>query len=125
MLISRTKRATNGVPELHLVLFCVLLNIVMSQSKPVTVGQHYTVAEVANLLHVHEMTVRSWYRKNRLKIQRIGRKGVRIAATDLKVFLDQMQQDSMIYCQHHSGSTVAARQSGIRKKHEPNRKDNL
>jgi hypothetical protein len=35
------------------------------------------------------MTVRQWYWKKGLKIQRVGRKGVRIAAADLKTFLVQ------------------------------------
>jgi len=61
----------------------------MSQSKSVTVDQHYTISEVAELLSVHQMTVRQWYTREQLKIQRIGRKGVRIAAGDLKAFLDQ------------------------------------
>jgi len=61
----------------------------MSQTKSITVDQHYTVAEVAELLNVHEMTVRQWYWKNGLKIQRVGRKGVRIAAADLTTFLLQ------------------------------------
>jgi excisionase family DNA binding protein len=61
----------------------------MSQSKPVTVDQHYTVSEVAGLLSVHEMTVRQWYTKKFLKVQRVGRKSVRIAAADLKAFLDR------------------------------------
>jgi excisionase family DNA binding protein len=61
----------------------------MSQTKSSTVDQHYTVAEVAELLNVHEMTVRQWYWKKGLKIQRVGRKGVRIAAADLKEFLNQ------------------------------------
>jgi excisionase family DNA binding protein len=65
----------------------------MSQSKSVTVDQHYTTTEVAALLSVHPMTVRQWYTKNELKIQRVGRKGVRIAAGELKVFLDQCNQD--------------------------------
>ena len=60
----------------------------MSQTKSSTVDQHYTVAEVAELLNVHEMTVRQWYWKKGLRIQRVGRKGVRIAAADLKAFLD-------------------------------------
>ena len=54
-----------------------------------TVDQHYTVSEVAELLSVHEMTVRQWYAKKFLKVQRVGRKGVRIAAVELKAFLDQ------------------------------------
>jgi excisionase family DNA binding protein len=60
----------------------------MSQNKSITVDQHYTVAEVSKLLNVHEMTVRQWYWRNGLRIQHIGRKGVRIAAADLKAFLD-------------------------------------
>ena len=65
----------------------------MSQSKPVTVEQHYTITEVAELLSVHEMTVRQWYTRKFLKVQRVGRKGVRIAAGDLREFLDQCNQD--------------------------------
>jgi len=61
----------------------------MSLNKSIIVDQHYTVSEVAELLHVHEMTVRHWYWKNGLRIQRVGCKGVRIAAADLKTFLDQ------------------------------------
>jgi excisionase family DNA binding protein len=64
----------------------------MSQTKSIAVDQHYTVAEVAELLNVHEMTVRQWYWKKGLKIQRVGRKGVRIAAADLRAFLDQCNQ---------------------------------
>jgi excisionase family DNA binding protein len=65
----------------------------MSQSKPVTVDQHYRVSEVAELLSVHQMTVRQWYTMDHLKIQRVGRKGVRIAAGDLRAFLDACNQD--------------------------------
>jgi excisionase family DNA binding protein len=61
----------------------------MNQTKSIAVDQHYTVAEVAELMNVHEMTVRQWYWKNGLKIQRVGRKGVRIAAADLRAFLVQ------------------------------------
>ncbi|MCE5310701.1 MAG: helix-turn-helix domain-containing protein [Acidobacteriales bacterium] len=60
----------------------------MSRNESVTVDQHYTVAEVAQLMNVHEMTVRHWYWGRGLKIQRVGRKGVRIAAADLKAFLE-------------------------------------
>lgn len=61
----------------------------MNQNMSIAVDQHYTVAEVAKLLNVHEMTVRHWYWEKGLKIQRVGRKGVRIAAADLKAFLNQ------------------------------------
>jgi excisionase family DNA binding protein len=64
----------------------------MNQNKSITVDQHYTVAEVAELLNVHEMTVRHWYWRRGLRIQRVGRKGVRIAAADLKAFLDQFNR---------------------------------
>jgi len=65
----------------------------MSQSKSVTVDQHYTIAEVAALLSVHPMTVRQWYTMKHLKVQRVGRKGVRIAAGELRAFLDECNQD--------------------------------
>ncbi len=50
--------------------------------------QYYTVSEVARLLNVHEMTVRQWYGKKRLRIQRVGRKAVRISRSDLDEFLN-------------------------------------
>jgi excisionase family DNA binding protein len=65
----------------------------MSQSKSMTVDQHYTTSEVASLLSVHPMTVRQWYTREQLKIQRIGRKGVRIAAGDLRAFLDECNRN--------------------------------
>jgi len=61
----------------------------MSHTESQTLGQHYAVAEIAKLLHVHEMTVRQWYVKKGLRIQKVGRKGIRIAAWDLKAFLAQ------------------------------------
>jgi len=64
----------------------------MSQTKSVILDQHYTVAEVAELLNVHEMTVRQWYWRSGLKIQRVGRKGVRIATADLNAFLAQFNR---------------------------------
>lgn len=65
----------------------------MSHTESQTLDQHYTVAEVAELLHVHGMTVRQWYAKKDLKIQKVGRKGVRIAASDLKAFLAQFNNE--------------------------------
>jgi excisionase family DNA binding protein len=70
-----------------------VLYIGMNHTQLEMLDQHYTVAEVARLLNVHEMTVRDWYWKGNLKIQRVGRKGVRIAAWDLKVFLAQLNED--------------------------------
>ena len=70
-----------------------MLYIGMSHTELEMLDQYYTVAEVARLLNVHEMTVRDWYWKRNLKIQRVGRKGVRIAAWDLKVFLAQLNKD--------------------------------
>ena len=61
----------------------------MNQTKSNTVDHHYTVAKVAELLNVHEMTVRQWYWRKGLKIQRVGRKGIRIADADLRAFLVQ------------------------------------
>ena len=71
------------------------LYISMSHSKPEMLDQHYTVSEVAKLLNVHEMTVRQWYSKNLLKIQRVGRKSVRIASEDLQKFLVQCNQERL------------------------------
>lgn len=65
----------------------------MSHTLLEMLDQYYTVAEVSKLLNVHEMTVRDWYWKGNLKIQRVGRKGVRIGACDLKAFLAQLNDD--------------------------------
>ena len=93
------------------------LHIRMSQSKSETVEQHYTVAEVAALLRVHEMTVRNWYSKKGLRIQRVGRLGIRIASSDLKLFLEAFNQSTPTFgrAPGDSGSTVATRRSGSRK----------
>jgi len=69
------------------------LYIGMNHTQLEMLDQHYTVGEVARLLNVHEMTVRDWYWKGNLKVQRVGRKGVRIAAWDLKAFLAQLNED--------------------------------
>jgi excisionase family DNA binding protein len=65
----------------------------MNHTQLERLDQYYTVGEVARLLNVHEMTVRDWYWKGNLKIQRVGRKGVRIATWDLKRFLAQLNED--------------------------------
>ena len=51
---------TKSHPKWHLPRIACL-HIDMSQTKSIAVDQHYTVAEVAELLNVHEMTVRQWY----------------------------------------------------------------
>ena len=66
----------------------------MSHTESAILDQYYTVSEVARLLNVHEMTVRQWYWNRNLKIQRVGRKGVRIAACDLKAFLANINLES-------------------------------
>ena len=60
----------------------------MSLHKSDQIEQYYTVAEVAKLLNVHEMTVRQWYASGKLHIQRVGRKAVRISTVELRMFLD-------------------------------------
>ncbi len=99
----------------------------MSHSKPEIVDQHYTVAEVAALLRVHQMTVRNWYWKKGRRIQRVGKQGVRIASSDLKMFLEAFNQSTPTFMRalDDSGSTVAARRSGtrlsnVKSKGEPN-----
>jgi excisionase family DNA binding protein len=82
----------------------------MSHSKPVFVDQHYTVAEVAALLRVHQMTVRHWYSKQGLRIQRVGKQGVRIAARDLRSFLEKCTRRSsrVAHSMDQCGSTAEA-----------------
>jgi excisionase family DNA binding protein len=84
----------------------------MSQSKHKKVDQHMTVGEVASLLHVHEMTVRGWYTKKSLKIQRVGQKGVRIAETDLMTFLDSFNSCIVPQADATYGSVSATRKPG-------------
>jgi excisionase family DNA binding protein len=60
----------------------------MSFNKSQQIEQYLTVAEVATLLNVHEMTVRQWYVKKKLRVQRVGRKAVRISRVDLDDFLN-------------------------------------
>jgi excisionase family DNA binding protein len=51
------------------------------------IEQYYSVAEVAKLLNVHEMTIRQLYASGKLRIQRIGKKTIRISGADLNDFL--------------------------------------
>lgn len=99
----------------------------MSQSKSETVEQHYTVPEVAALLRVHQMTVRNWYSKKGLRIQRVGKLGIRIASSDLKVFLETLNKSTPTFMRApgDSGPTVATRRSGSRKSNDNNRKEEL
>lgn len=108
-----------------MVLKTECLYISMSQSKSENIEQHYTVAEVAALLRVHQMTVRNWYSKRGLRIQRVGEHGIRIASSDLKEFLAAFNQGTPTFIDalEDSGSTVATRRSGSRKSNENNRKE--
>lgn len=73
--------------------FSAALYIDMNHTQLEMLDQYYTVAQVARLLNVHEMTVRDWYWNRNLKIQRVGRKGVRIASWDLKAFLANLNEN--------------------------------
>jgi excisionase family DNA binding protein len=99
----------------------------MSQSTSETVEQHYTVAEVAALLRVHQMTVRNWYSKKGLHIQRVGKQGIRIANSDLKTFLEAFNKSTPTFMRAlgNSGATVATRRSGSHESNENSRKEEL
>lgn len=50
----------------------------------------YTVAEIVDMLKVHEQTVRRWVRSGELPAAMLGRKaGYRIKASDLAAFLSR------------------------------------
>ncbi len=50
----------------------------------------YTIAEIVDMLQVHEQTVRRWIRNGELPAVMLGRKaGYRIKASDLTAFLDE------------------------------------
>ena len=50
----------------------------------------YTIAEIVNLLKVHEQTVRRWIRNGELRAAMLGRKaGYRVKASDLAAFLEE------------------------------------
>lgn len=57
-----------------------------------TVPQLFTVAEVAERLHVHVQTVRSWIRSGELGHHDVGRYDL-IADDQLARFLEQRRQD--------------------------------
>jgi excisionase family DNA binding protein len=71
----------------------------MSHTESEIIDQHYTISEVAHLLHVHPLTVRHWYWEQGLRIQRVGKQGVRIAARDLKTFLSA--------CNHGNSKSIS------------------
>ena len=52
-------------------------------------GRWYTVADIVELLQVHEQSVRRWLRDGELRGTLLGRKGgYRVLGSDLQVFLD-------------------------------------
>jgi len=56
----------------------------------IDMGHWYTVAEIGELLQVHEQSVRRWLRSGELKGTLLGRKGgYRVAGADLKSFMDE------------------------------------
>jgi excisionase family DNA binding protein len=52
----------------------------------------YTVQEVAQIMKVSERTVRNWVEKEGLQAIRIGKRGYRIARTDLDTWLQIRKQ---------------------------------
>jgi len=56
----------------------------------IDMGRWYTVAEIGELLQVHEQSVRRWLRSGEMKGTLLGRKGgYRVAGADLKSFMDE------------------------------------
>jgi prophage regulatory protein len=55
-------------------------------------SKYYTVAEVANMLRVSERQVRNWVERGELKVFRIGRRGYRIAESELNAFIERRTQ---------------------------------
>lgn len=50
----------------------------------------YTIADIVDLLQVHEQTVRRWLKQGELRGTMLGRKaGYRIAGGDLRAFIDE------------------------------------
>jgi len=55
----------------------------------VEVNRWYTIAEIVEMLSVHEQTVRRWLKTGELRGTLLGRKaGYRIQGSDLQAFLD-------------------------------------
>ena len=55
----------------------------------VEVNRWYTIAEIVNMLSVHEQTVRRWLKSGELRGTLLGRKaGYRVQGTDLQAFLE-------------------------------------
>ena len=52
-----------------------------------------TIKDVAQLLQVHEQTVRGYVRNGRLLCVRLGRRAIRISQSDLEEFIRQHRTD--------------------------------
>ena len=101
------------------------LYIAVNHSEPKLIDQHYSVAQVADLLRVHPQTVRQWYKRQGLRIQRVGKQGVRIASSALREFLatSNMRHTELIDGMDNCGSTAATRRPGSRKSNVNQRKE--
>jgi len=55
----------------------------------VEVNRWYTIAEIVDMLSVHEQTVRRWLKSGELRGTLLGRKaGYRVQGNDLQAFLE-------------------------------------
>ena len=61
--------------------------------KPMQDDKMHTVSEVAQRLRVSDRTVRNWVERGELKVFRIGKRGYRIAESDLLAFIERKKQD--------------------------------
>lgn len=57
----------------------------------------FTIAEIVDMLKVHEQTVRRWIKSGELRASLLGRKaGYRIRARDLETFLEDRSRGKEI-----------------------------
>ena len=90
-LSSVVRGATDATLSLYstLIRFYSLLYSVRIGGEAVEDERWYTIAEIVNLLKVHEQTVRRWIRNGELRAAMLGRKaGYRVKASDLAAFLE-------------------------------------
>jgi excisionase family DNA binding protein len=54
----------------------------------------YTIQEIADLLQVHQLTVRRWIKEEKLKCLRLSERNIRISKTELDRFVNDKGAES-------------------------------
>jgi excisionase family DNA binding protein len=54
----------------------------------------YTIQEIADLLQVHQLTVRRWIKEEKLKCLRLSERNIRVSKTELDRFVNDKEAES-------------------------------